>query len=136
MSKEVVLTQEEIERGERQLQAEIKKCGLAIEKAKQELEELKIPKGFFSSPNKKAIKAAEEQLQKLEVKLIDLQAMTGSDYCKHQKEIETSNKIGNIFNTAGNAIENAVSVVPGVGKLIGKAVGKGFTSIGDSIKKS
>ena len=136
MGKEIILTQEDIERGERQLQAEIKKCELAIEKAKQELEEVKKPKGFFASPNKKVIKATEEQLQKLEVKLIDLQAMTASDYCKHQKEIETSNKIGNVFSAAGNAIENAVSVVPGVGKLVGKIVGNGFNSIGDSIKKN
>ena len=57
MGKEIILTQEDIERGERQLQAEIKKCELAIEKAKQELEEVKKPKGFFASPNKKVIKA-------------------------------------------------------------------------------
>ena len=35
------ITQENIERGERMQQAEVKKCEMAIEKAEQELAELK-----------------------------------------------------------------------------------------------
>ena len=41
------LTLEEIEREERLLQAEIKKLELAIENTKQDLLELKKPKGFL-----------------------------------------------------------------------------------------
>ena len=51
--KEIQLTQEEIERGERLLQAERKKCELAIERAKSELEELKKSSGFFKLKNNK-----------------------------------------------------------------------------------
>lgn len=39
--------EEELERAERLFQAEIKKTELAIENAKQELLELKKPKGFL-----------------------------------------------------------------------------------------
>ena len=136
MSKDIELTQADIERGERQLQAEIKKCELAIEKARQELDTLKNPKGFFASPSKKAVKTAEEQLQKLEVRMIDLQAMTGEDFCRYQKSVEKTEKLGNVFSAAGDVIENAASVVPVAGRLVGKIVGKGLKSIGESFKKS
>ena len=56
------ITQENIERGERMQQAEVKKCEMAIEKAEQELIELKQPKGLFGTTNKKAITSAEEKL--------------------------------------------------------------------------
>ena len=55
------LTMEEKERGERLLQAEIKKLELAIESTKQELLELKKPKGFFASNKTKEIKLREKE---------------------------------------------------------------------------
>ncbi len=74
------LSADDIERGGRLLQAEIKKCELAIGNAKTKLEELKRPKGFFALGNKKEIKNCEEQLTALENRLIDLQAMTGVEF--------------------------------------------------------
>ena len=74
------LSADDIEHGGRLLQAEIKKCELAIGKAKTKLEELKRPKGFFALGNKKEIKNCEELLTALENRLIDLQAMTGIEF--------------------------------------------------------
>ena len=74
------ITPENIERGERMQQAELKKCEMAIEQAEQELAELKQPKGLFGTTNKKAIISAEEKLNKLKLHLTDLQAMNGAEF--------------------------------------------------------
>ena len=82
------MTLEEIERGERLLKAEIKKLELAIENIKQELLELKKPKGFFASNNTKEIKATEKSLQEFEKRIIDLQAMNASEFYAEYKAKE------------------------------------------------
>ncbi len=132
------ITQENIERGERMQQAEIKKCEMAIEKFEQELAELKQPKGLFGTTNKKAIAAAEEKLNKLKLHLIDLQAMNGAEFYEYMKSKEKTDHIINmsskVFNTTGQLIESVSSVIPGVG-IAGKMFAKGFKSIGKSIKE-
>ncbi|MBR5481195.1 MAG: hypothetical protein IKU85_05845 [Bacteroidaceae bacterium] len=132
------ITQENIERGERMQQAEIKKCEMAIEKFEQELAELKQPKGLFGTTNKKAIAAAEEKLNKHKLHLIDLQAMNGAEFYEYMKSKEKTDHIINmsskVFNTTGQLIENVSSVIPGVG-IAGKMFAKGFKSIGKSIKE-
>ena len=79
------ITPENIERGERMQQAELKKCEMAIEQADQELSELKQPKGLFGTTNKKAITSAEEKLYKLKLHLIDLQAMNVAEFYEYIK---------------------------------------------------
>ena len=132
------ITQENIERGERMQQAEIKKCEMAIEKFEQELAELKQPKGLFGTTNKKAIAAAEEKLNKHKLHLIDLQAMNGAEFYEYMKSKEKTDHIINmsskVFNTTGQLIENVSSVIPGVG-IAGKMFAKGFKHIGKSIKE-
>lgn len=132
------ITQENIERGERMKQAELKKCELAIEQVEQELAELKQPKGLFGSNNKKAIVAAEEKLNKLKLHMIDLQAMNGAEVYEYMKSKEKTDNIKNVgskvFNTAGQVIENVTGVIPGV-SIAGKMIGKGFKTIGKSIKE-
>ena len=132
------ITQENIERGERMQQAEIKKCEMAIEKFEQELAELKQPKGLFGTTNKKAIAAAEEKLNKHKLHLIDLQAMNGAEFYEYMKSKEKTDHIINmsskVFNTTGQLIESVSSVIPGVG-IAGKMFAKGFKSIGKSIKE-
>lgn len=132
------ITQENIERGERMQQAELKKCEMVIEKAEQELAVLKQPKGLFGSTNKKAIAAAEEKLNKLKLHLIDLQAMNGAEFYEYMKSKEKTDHIINmsskVFNTTGQLIESVSSVIPGVG-IAGKMFAKGFKSIGKSIKE-
>lgn len=132
------ITQENIERGERMKQAELKKCELAIEQVEQELAELKQPKGLFGSSNKKAIVAAEEKLNKLKLHMIDLQAMNGAEVYEYMKSKEKTDNIKNVgskvFNTAGQVIENVTGVIPGV-SIAGKMIGKGFKTIGKSIKE-
>jgi urease gamma subunit len=132
------ITQENIERGERMKQAELKKCELAIEQVEQELAELKQPKGLFGSSNKKAIVAADEKLNKLKLHMIDLQAMNGAEVYEYMKSKEKTDNIKNVgskvFNTAGQVIENVTGVIPGV-SIAGKMIGKGFKTIGKSIKE-
>lgn len=132
------ITQENIERGERMQQAEIKKCEMAIEQAEQELAVLRQPKGLFGSTNKKAIATAEEKLNKLKLHLIDLQAMNGADFYEYMKNKEKTDNIKNVsskvFNTTGQVIESVTGVIPGV-SIAGKMIGKGFKSIGKSIKE-
>lgn len=132
------ITQENIERGERMQQAELKKCEMVIEKAEQELAVLKQPKGLFGTTNKKAIAAAEEKLNKLKLHLIDLQAMNGAEFYEYMKSKEKTDHIINmsskVFNTTGQLIESVSSVIPGVG-IAGKMFAKGFKSIGKSIKE-
>ena len=133
------LTLEEIERGERLLKAEIKKLELAIENAKQELLELKKPKGFFASNKTKEIKATEQSLRELEIRLIDLQAMTASEFYAEYKVKEKKENIkkvsSGIFSTAGDVVENAGKVIPVVGGIAGKLIGKGLKAIGEKINK-
>ena len=132
------LTLEEFERGERLLQAEIKKLELTIENTKQELLELKKPKGFFASSNTKEIKATEKTLQEFEMRLIDLQAMNASEFYAEYKAKEKKENIkkvsSGIFSTAGDVVENAGKVIPVVGGIAGKLIGKGLKSIGEKIK--
>ncbi len=132
------LTQENIERSERMLQAEVKKCEMAIEQAETEFAELKQPKGLFGRTNKNAIAAAEEKLNKLKSHLIDLQAMNGAEFYKYMKSKEKTDNIKNlsskVLNTTGEVIENVAGVIPGV-SIVGKMIGKGFKSIGKSIKE-
>ena len=132
------ITQENIERGERMQQAELKKCEMVIEKAEQELAVLKQPKGLFGTTNKKAIAAAEEKLNKLKLHHIDLQAMNGAEFYEYMKSKEKTDHIINmsskVFNTTGQLIESVSSVIPGVG-IAGKMFAKGFKSIGKSIKE-
>jgi uncharacterized protein GlcG (DUF336 family) len=132
------ITPENIERGERMQQAEVKKCEMAIEQAEQELAELKQPKGLFGTTNKKAITSAEEKLNKLKLHLIDLQAMNGAEFYEYMKSKEKTDHIINmsskVFNTTGQLIESVSSVIPGVG-IAGKMFAKGFKSIGKSIKE-
>lgn len=131
------LTLEEIERGERLLQAEIKKLELAIESTKQELLELKKPKGFFASNKTKEIKTAEKSLRELELRLIDLQAMTASEFYAEYKAKEKKENIkkvsSGIFSTAGDVVENAGKVIPVVGGIAGKLIGKGLKTISKKI---
>ena len=131
------LTLEEFERGERLLQAEIKKLELTIENAKQELLELKKPKGFFASNNTKEIKATEKSLQEFEMRLIDLQAMNASEFYAEYKAKEKKENIkkvsSGIFSTAGDVVENAGKVIPVVGGIAGKLIGKGLKNIGKKI---
>ena len=133
------LTLEEIERGERLLKAEIKKLELAIENAKQDLLELKKPKGFFALSNSKEIKATEKSLQEFEKRLIDLQAMNASEFYAEYKAKEKKENIKNvssgIFSTAGDVVENAGKVLPVVGGIAGKLIGKGLKAIGEKINK-
>ena len=131
------LTLEELERAERLFQAEIKKLELAIENAKQELLELKKPKGFFASNNTKEIKATEKSLRELEIRLIDLQAMNASEFYAEYKAKEKKENIkkvsSGIFSTAGDVVENAGKVIPVVGGIAGKLIGKGLKNIGKKI---
>ena len=133
------LTLEEIERGERLFQAEIKKLELTIENAKQELLELKKPKGFFASNNTKEIKATEKSLQEFEMRLIDLQAMNASEFYAEYKAKEKKENIkkvsSGIFSTAGDVVENAGKVIPVVGGIAGKLIGKGLKNIGKKISE-
>ena len=133
------LTLEEFERGERLLQAEIKKLELTIENAKQELLELKKPKGFFASNNTKEIKATEKSLQEFEMRLIDLQAMNASEFYAEYKAKEKKENIkkvsSGIFSTAGDVVENAGKVIPVVGGIAGKLIGKGLKNIGKKISE-
>ena len=134
---------EELERAERLFQAEIKKLELTIENAKQELLELKKPKGFFASNNTKEIKATEKSLQEFEMRLIDLQAMNASEFYAEYKAKEKKENIkkvsSGIFSTAGDVVENAGKVIPVVGgiagKLTGKLIGKGLKNIGKKISE-
>ena len=131
------LTLEEIEREERLLQAEIKKLELAIENTKQDLLELKKPKGFFASNKTKEIKATEQSLRELEIRLIDLQAMNASEFYAEYKAKEKKENIkkvsSGIFSTAGDVVENAGKVLPVVGGIAGKLIGKGLKAIGEKI---
>ena len=133
------LTLEELERAERLFQAEIKKLELAIENAKQELLELKKPKGFFASNNTKEIKATEKSLQEFEMRLIDLQAMNASEFYAEYKAKEKKENIkkvsSTIFSTAGDVVENAGKVIPVVGGIAGKLIGKGLKNIGKKISE-
>ena len=130
---------EELERAERLFQAEIKKLELTIENAKQELLELKKPKGFFASNNTKEIKATEKSLQEFEMRLIDLQAMTASEFYAEYKAKEKKENIkkvsSGIFSTAGDVVENAGKVIPVVGSIAGKLIGKGLKNIGKKISE-
>ena len=120
-------------------QAEIKKTELAIENAKQELLELKKPKGFFASNNTKEIKATEKSLQEFEMRLIDLQAMNASEFYAEYKAKEKKENIkkvsSGIFSTAGDVVENAGKVIPVVGGIAGKLIGKGLKNIGKKISE-
>ena len=111
---------------------------MAIEQAETELAELKQPKGLFGRTNKKAIAAAEEKLNKLKSYLIDLQAMNGAEFYEYMKSKEKTDNIKNlsskVLNTTGEVIENVTGVIPGV-SIVGKMIGKGFKSIGKSIKE-
>ena len=128
---------EELERAERLFQAEIKKLELTIENAKQELLELKKPKGFFASNNTKEIKATEKSLQEFEMRLIDLQAMNASEFYAEYKAKEKKENIkkvsSGIFSTAGDVVENAGKVIPVVGGIAGKLIGKGLKTISKKI---
>ena len=128
---------EELERAERLFQAEIKKLELTIENAKQELLELKKPKGFFASSNTKEIKATEKSLQEFEMRLIDLQAMNASEFYAEYKAKEKKENIkkvsSGIFSTAGDVVENAGKVIPVVGGIAGKLIGKGLKTISKKI---
>ena len=128
---------EELERAERLFQAEIKKLELTIENAKQELLELKKPKGFFASNNTKEIKATEKSLQEFEKRIIDLQAMNASEFYAEYKAKEKKENIkkvsSGIFSTAGDVVENAGKVIPVVGGIAGKLIGKGLKAIGEKI---
>ena len=130
---------EELERAERLFQAEIKKLELTIENAKQELLELKKPKGFFASNNTKEIKATEKSLQEFEMRLIDLQAMNASEFYAEYKakgKKENIKKVSSgIFSTAGDVVENAGKVIPVVGGIAGKLIGKGLKNIGKKISE-
>ena len=130
---------EELERAERLFQAEIKKLELTIENAKQELLELKKPKGFFASNNTKEIKATEQSLQEFEMRLIDLQAMNASEFYAEYKAKEKKENIkkvsSGIFSTAGDVVENAGKVIPVVGGIAGKLIGKGLKNIGKKISE-
>ena len=130
---------EELERAERLFRAEIKKLELTIENAKQELLELKKPKGFFASSNTKEIKATEKSLQEFEMRLIDLQAMTASEFYAEYKAKEKKENIkkvsSGIFSTAGDVVENAGKVIPVVGGIAGKLIGKGLKNIGKKISE-
>lgn len=132
------ITQENIERGERMQQAEVKKCEMAIKKAEQELAERKQPKSLFGTTNKKAITSAEEKLNKLKLHLIDLQAMNGAEFYEYMKSKEKTDHILNmsskVFNTTGQVIESVTGVIPGV-SIAGKMIGKSIKSIGKSIKE-
>ena len=132
------ITQENIERGERMQQAEIKKCVMAIEQAEHELAVLRQAKGLFGSTNKKDIATAEEKLNKLKLHIIDLQAMNGADFYEYMKSKEKTENLKNVsskvFNTTGQVIESVTGVIPGV-SIAGKIIGKGFKSIGKSIKE-
>ena len=132
------ITQENIERGERMQQAEVKKCEMAIDPAEQELAELKQPKGLIRTTNKKAITSAEEKLNKLKLLLIDMQAMNGAEFYEYMKSKEKIDNIKNVsskvFNTTGQVIESVTGVIPGV-SIAGKMIGKGIKSIGKSIKE-
>ena len=130
---------EELERAERLFQAEIKKLELTIENAKQELLELKKPKGFFASNNTKEIKATEKSLQEFEMRLIDLQAMNAFEFYAEYKAKEKKENIkkvsSGIFSTAGDVVENAGKVIPVVGGIAGKLIGKGLKNIGKKISE-
>ena len=133
------LTLEELERAERLFQAEIKKLELTIENAKQELLELKKSKGFFASNKTKEIKATEQSLRELEIRLIDLQAMTASEFYAEYKAKEKKENIkkvsSGIFSIAGDVVENTGKVIPVVGGITGKVIGKGLKIIGEKINK-
>ena len=133
------LTLEEIEREERLLQAEIKKLELAIENTKQDLLELKKPKGFFASNKTKEIKATEQSLRELEIRLIDLQAMTASEFYAEYKAKEKKENIkkvtSGIFSIAGDIVGNTGKVNPTVGGIAGKVIGKGLKIIGKKISQ-
>ncbi len=130
---------EELERAERLFQAEIKKLELAIANSRQELQELKKPKGFFASSNTKEIKATEKSLQEFEMRLIDLQAMNASEFYAEYKAKEKKENIkkvsSGIFSTAGDVVENAGKVIPVVGGIAGKLIGKGLKNIGKKISE-
>ena len=132
------ITQEDIDKGLRMQQAELKKCELTIEQIEKELEELRKPKGLFGTTDKKAIAAAEEKLKNLKLHVIDLQAMNGAEFFEYMKSKEKTDNIKNVsskvFNTAGQVIENVSGVIPGI-SIAGKMIGKGFKSIGKSIKE-
>ena len=131
------LTMEEKEREERLLQAEIKKLELAIENTKQDLLELKKPKGFFASNKTKEIKATEQSLRELEIRLIDLQAMTASEFYAEYKAKEKKENIkkvtSGIFSIAGDVVENTGKVIPIVGGVTVKFIGKGLKNIAKKI---
>lgn len=137
--KEIQLTQEEIERGERLLQAERKKCELAIERAKSELEELKKSSGFFKlKSNKEEIKKAEENLRILEDKYVDLTSMNGADFALELKSkdgvkqsINLSSIVNsNVLHSVGNIVEKVGDVLPISGVSIGtKVIGKTLKNI-------
>ena len=133
----LTLTTEEKERVERLLQAEIKKLELAIESTKQELLELKKPKGFFASNKTKEIKTTEKSLQELEIRLIDLQAMTASEFYAEYKAKEKKENIkkvtSGIFSIAGDVVENTGKVIPVVGGVAVKFIGKGLKNIAKKI---
>ena len=132
----LTFTKEEIEYAERHLKAEVQKLERAIERKKKEIEDLQ-PKGFMGAfkSNKDKIKVAEEELVVLEDQLIDLQAMTGTDYLrnkvKDKKGFFDGLKVNSgVLKTMGTVAEIAGSVipVPGAG-VVGKAAGtllKGF----------
>ncbi len=127
---------EDIQRAERLLQAEVKKCELDIETVKKELEELRKPKGFFASSNKKEIKAAEERLLQLERRLIDLQAMTEfQSVRKAEEKMQGVKKVGSgILNFAGDMIQGAGKAIPILGTgVIGKALGGALKNLGKKI---
>lgn len=123
---------------ERLQKAEVQKCKMSIENLKHEILELKKPKGLFGSTDKKAIAAAEEKLKNLEVYLIDIQAMNGTEFYEYMKSKEKKDNIINVsskvFKTAGKVVENVTEAIPGV-SIAGKMIGKGFKTIGKSIKE-
>ena len=87
------ITQENIEYSERMQLAEFKKCRLSIETLNRELQELRKPRGLFRTTDKKAIAETEERLKKLNVHLIDILAMNGSEFYMYLKGREKSDKI-------------------------------------------
>ena len=77
-------------------------------------------------------------MNKLKLHMIDLQAMNGAEVYEYMKSKEKTDNIKNVgskvFNTAGQVIENVTGVITGV-SIAGKMIGKGFKTIGKSIKE-
>lgn len=97
---------------------------------------MRKPRGLFGTTDKKAIAEAEERLKKLNVHLIDIQAMNGSEFYMYLKGREKSYKIKNVSSKflegGGSVIESISGIVPEVG-MAGKMINKGFKSISKTI---